>query len=336
MKVYVLILVLVSAGAGSAAPSRRNAKELQRVMTFRHAGTMKLAERCDGPAALISLLTGTPAFGAGLSSAAPPALTGTSANAWDIDLRSTASAYNPNIEFSLQIPRQSAMAGLTRDDNSEMRNFAATRGAAQNHQAPAPEADSGTETIDAIAARIDADVITESEVRELAAFQTLVDGSAKPRDEVIRELTDQWIVNGEAETARFPHPSDKDIDTAYAQLAKQFSSEAQFEQRCAQAGLTADSVRRELAAQIYLSRFLDFRFRPAAEVNDADIQKYYAEEFAPQLKAKGEAVPSLDKVQDTIREVLIQRDITKRANQWLDDTRSRLEIDVLPAGGGTQ
>jgi hypothetical protein len=41
-------------------------------------------------------------------------------------------------------------------------------------------------------------------------------------------------------------------------------------------------------------------------------------------------------VQDKIREVLVQRDITDRANQWLDDTRARLEIDVLPAAEGAQ
>jgi hypothetical protein len=190
----------------------------------------------------------------------------------------------------------------------------------------------GAQTIDGIAARIDTDVITESEVRELGDFQKLVDGSAKSRDELIRELTDQWIVRGEAETARYPHPSDKDVDNAYAQLEKQFPSAEEFAKRCAAAGLTQEAVRRQLEAQLYLSRFLDFRFRPAAEVDDAAVQKYYNEEFAPQLKARGEAVPPLDKVQDTIREVLIQRDINDRANQWLDDTRARLEIDVLPQG----
>jgi hypothetical protein len=210
-------------------------------------------------------------------------------------------------------------------------------------EAPAPahvqqeaSPSTGAQTIDAIAARIDTDVITESEVRELAGFQMLVDGASKSRDEIIRELTDQWIVQGEAETARFPHPSDQDIDNAYAGLVKQFPSQQAFDQRCTQAGLTQDAVRRQLAKQLYLSRFLDFRFRPAAEVSDADVQKYYEDEFAPQLKAKNEPVPPLEQVQSTIREVLIQRDITDRANQWLDDTRARLEVDMLSASGGAQ
>lgn len=201
---------------------------------------------------------------------------------------------------------------------------------------PVPPADSGAQVIDGVAARIDTDVITESEVRELADFQMLVDGKSKARDELIEELSDQWIVRGEADTAHFAHPSDKDVDNAYAQLVKQFPSQQAFDQRLEQAGSTTDAVRRQLAEQLYLSRFLDFRFRPTAEVSDADVQKYYDEEFAPQLKAKGEAVPPLDKVQDTIREVLIQQAINTRANQWLDDTRAHLEIDLLPQAGGAQ
>jgi hypothetical protein len=212
-------------------------------------------------------------------------------------------------------------------------SIATAQAAYSASQSPAAQVPSnGTTMIDGIAARIDTDVITESEVRELAGFQMLVDGASKSRDELIRELSDQWIVRGEADAARFPHPSDNDVDTAYADLVKQFPSPAEFEKRCAAASLTEDAVRRQLSEQLYLSRFLDFRFRPAAEIDDAAVQKYYDEQFAPQLKAKGESVPPLDKVKDTIREVLVQQAINDRANQWLDDTRARLEIDVLPQG----
>jgi len=192
-----------------------------------------------------------------------------------------------------------------------------------------------TQPIDGIAARIGNDVITGSEVRELSAFQKLVDGTAKPRDQVIEELADQWIVRGEADTAKYPQPSTQDVDRAYDQLVKQFSSGDEFQKRCTAAGLTDAAVRRQLALQLYLSRFLDYRFRPEVNVDDAAIQKYYDEEFAPQLKARGESVPPIEKVQDTIREVLVQRAISDRAKQWLDDTRGSLSIDVLPEGNGS-
>jgi hypothetical protein len=198
-------------------------------------------------------------------------------------------------------------------------------------QSPPPAAVSG-QTVDGVAARIEDDILTESEVRELGAFQKLVDGSEKPRTERIRELADQWIVRGEIETAKYPPPTDADADRAYAQLAAQFSSPEEFTNRCAAAGLTRTAVRRMLIEQLYLSRFLDFRFRPAAQIDEKQLETYYNDEFAPQLKARNETVPPLEDVEDTIREVLIQRAISERATQWLDDTRSRLKIDVMSDG----
>ena len=83
-----------------------------------------------------------------------------------------------------------------------------------------------------------------------------------------------------------------------------------------------------LEEQLYLSRFLDYRFRPAAQVTDAQVETYYRDEFSTQLKERGQQAPPLDSVEDTIREVLIQRAINERATQWLDDTRERLKIEI--------
>jgi hypothetical protein len=88
-------------------------------------------------------------------------------------------------------------------------------------------------------------------------------------------------------------------------------------------------VRRLLGQQLYLSRFLDYRFRPAAQVTDQQVEDYYNTEFAPQLKAKNQEVPPLDDVDDTIREILILRAIQQRADKWLADTRDRVKLDIV-------
>ena len=212
-------------------------------------------------------------------------------------------------------------------------------GLAQTQQAAAlsPASDAaaatpGGQPIDGVAARIEDDILTDSEVRELGAFQQLVDGKSKSRDELIRELADQWIVRGEADTSKYPQPTKEDVDRAYKQLLAQFPSPDEFEKQREAAGLSEAAVRRMLEEQIYLARFLDYRFRPAAQVDEKQIQAYYNDEFAPQLKARGEKVPPVDDVEDTIREVLVQRDIDTLAKQWLDDTRDRLKIDIMSNG----
>jgi hypothetical protein len=190
--------------------------------------------------------------------------------------------------------------------------------------------ESGALAVDGVVARIQDDILTESELHELSAFQMLVDGRQKTRSELIGELSDQWIVRGEAGAAKYPEPSQEDVSRAYAQLEKQFKSVDEFKSRRAATGLTEASIRRELREQLYLSRFLDFRFRPAAQIDDQQIADYYKTEFEPQLKKRGEPVPPIENVEDTIREVLVLRAINDRATAWLDDTRKQLKIDVLP------
>jgi len=186
--------------------------------------------------------------------------------------------------------------------------------------------------IDGVAARIEDDVITESEVRELAAFQLLVDGRAKPRPELIRELADQWIAGAEARVAGYPQPSEEDVHLVFEQLVAKFPSSEEFGKRATDVGLTEADVRRLLAMQLYLSRFLDYRFRAAAQVDQKQIEAYYNNELVPQLESQGQPVPSLADVQDTIQEVLVQRAINDRATAWLNETRARLKLDVMPEG----
>jgi len=224
-------------------------------------------------------------------------------------------------------------------DQKQNQSAAQTQGTGQVIAPPPAQppiaAPAGTSAIDGIAVRIEDDIILDSEVRELGSFQKLVDGTPKPRTEVIRELTDQWIVRGEAKTALFPDPTTADVDRAYAQFVKQFPSPEDFKVRYAAAGLTEAAIRRLVTQQLYLSRFLDYRFRPSAQVSREQIETYYQSEFVPQLKAHNQTVPPLDEVADTIREVLIQRSIDDASTKWLDDTRTHLRIDIVQEGKGS-
>jgi len=186
--------------------------------------------------------------------------------------------------------------------------------------------------IDGVAARIEDDIITESEVRELAAFQTLVDGQAKPRAERIRELADQWVVSNEADVAQYHQPPPQEVDHAFDELLARFPSREDFEKRCATAGIGETAIRRILTEQLYLSHFIDYRFRPAAQVDQDQIEAYFKNELVPELKARNQQIPELGDVEDTIREILVQRAINLRSAQWLDETRARLKIDVMSQG----
>lgn len=212
-------------------------------------------------------------------------------------------------------------------------------GAQTQQSPPDPEAAGVTNnrprTVDGVAVRIEDDIIMESEVRELGKFQELVDGKEKPREELLAELEDQWIIRGEAKASKFGPPAPEDVDKEYASLVSQYGSPEKFQEQLKFVGLTEKDVRRLVADQLYFSRFLDYRFRPAAQVDDTQVEAYYRDEFVPAMKAKGQSTPPLEDVRERIHEVLVQQAITERADKWMDETRGQLRIEIPSEGKGT-
>jgi hypothetical protein len=207
--------------------------------------------------------------------------------------------------------------------------------AASGQSSHPPQPPSGKAVVvDGIAARIEDDIITESEVRELSGFQELVEGHAAPRSKVLDELIDQWIIRTEANAALFPHPSEVEVDRELERLQQQFASPEAFHARLRELGLYEAAVRRLLRQELFLTRFLDYRFRPTEQIDRKQIEDYYHQELAPQLAARGQPLPPLEEIENQIREVLIQRAINDRAMRWLEDSKSRLKIDIEPGGSG--
>jgi hypothetical protein len=198
----------------------------------------------------------------------------------------------------------------------------------------APTALRAQTVVDRIAARIEDDIILESEIRELSLYQQLVNGRAEDREALLKELIEQWIVKIEVAAAQFPATSDAEVDEALRGLEKQFVSPEKFQARIRELGLPLPTVRRLLAQQIQMSHYLEYKFRPAAQIDREQVEKYYADEFAIQLKARGEAPPALDTVREQIHELLVQRDINQRAARWLDEARAHLKVEIVPASEG--
>ena len=197
--------------------------------------------------------------------------------------------------------------------------------------APAFSAAPPPETVDRIVARIEGDIILLSEVRELAAYQQLLDGRAQPEDQVLRALIEQWVVRSEAQAAQFPPPAAAEIDAEASRIQSRFPNPQAYRERLAALNLSPQSLRRMVEQQLYLARYLDYKFRPAVQVEEEDISKYYQEELAPALRARGQTPPPLDDLREQIRELLVQRGINERADTWFEETKSRLQIEIGPA-----
>jgi parvulin-like peptidyl-prolyl isomerase len=187
--------------------------------------------------------------------------------------------------------------------------------------------------IDRVVARVENDVILLSDVRSLSRYQQFLDGKSESDEQILDRLIDQWIVRTEAEVAHSPHPSDPEIDKAVSRLRASFASEQEYDDRKRQAGLSDQEIRAMAAAQLYLSNYLDSRFRPAVQVDPQAIEQFYENAVVPRAKARGQEPPTLEAARDLIQEALVQNGINEQADRWLKESRLRLHIEKLPLKG---
>lgn len=185
---------------------------------------------------------------------------------------------------------------------------------------------SAQEVVDRIVARVENDIILQSDVRELKEYQELVDGKSESDSAILDRLIDQWIVRSEAELSQFPPPKEPEIDQGVSRVVKSFASPEEYEARKKQSGLSDAEVRKLVTAQLYLSDYLDSRFRPSAQIDEKAIEKFYENEVVPRAKAHGQAPPTLDASRDIIQEALVESDINDQADRWLKESRARLHI----------
>jgi hypothetical protein len=199
--------------------------------------------------------------------------------------------------------------------------------------AAASAAAQGTRVVDRIVARVEGDIVLQSQVRELAAFQQLIEGRAESDDRLLEELIEQWMVETEASASRFPEPAQSEVDRELQRLQEHFGSSESYAARRNELGLSSTQVRSLLARQIFVERYLDYKFRPSVQIESSDVDAYYQKELLPELARKNQPAPGRSAVDQQIRELLAQKKITELTAKWLDETKSRLKIEITPGGG---
>lgn len=183
------------------------------------------------------------------------------------------------------------------------------------------------EMVDRIAARVENDIILLSDIRALSRYQQFLDGKSETDAQILDRLIDQWIVRTEASVSRFPQPSAAEIERSVERVRKSFVSVEEYEARKKQSGLSDSEVKEMAAAQLYLSNYLDSRFRPGVQIDPKTVEDFYQKSVVPRAKARGQEPPPLDTARDFIQEALVQRGINDQADQWLIESKARLHIE---------
>jgi len=185
------------------------------------------------------------------------------------------------------------------------------------------------ETVDRIVAVVESDVILMSDVEALARYQLFVEGKSEAEEQILDRLIDQWIVRNEAKAALFPQPPDSEVQRSLERLKRSFSSPEEFELRKKQSGLTDEDIDRMLRETLYLSNYLDSRFRASIQIDDKEIEQFYQQRIVPRAQSRGQTPPTLEAAEGFIREVLVERAIDEQSARWLKESRARVRVENL-------
>jgi hypothetical protein len=193
------------------------------------------------------------------------------------------------------------------------------------------------EIIDRIAVTLDNQVITESEVlREirLTTFQNgdALDFSPQAKRKAADRLVEQKLIRKEIEDGHYSVPSSNEVEPMLkeTQIAR-FENVEEYRRALTKYGISEEDLKAHLLWQATLLRFVDVRFRPAIQISDEEIQKYFNQEL-PQLEKEAgrDRKISFDDLRDKIEETLTDERIDQQMDEWLKETRKRVRVEYRP------
>jgi hypothetical protein len=188
--------------------------------------------------------------------------------------------------------------------------------------------------VDQILTLVNDDIITRVDLLWSLALDPSAPSPAGPvSPDILRQkldvMIDERLVAQDA--ARLPGaevPQDE-IDQKRRMLIERFPSEAAFRQRIESVGLTPQRLDQLIRERILIERFKEFRFQSFVFVREEEIQRYYTEVLAPQVRARGAIPPPVEQVREQIRVILREEKINEEIDRWLIEARQRADIVQL-------
>ena len=178
------------------------------------------------------------------------------------------------------------------------------------------------------------DLITYSDLMWQLALQPnsqLDNPTSADLNRALRLLIDQRLILQEAEKIPTIVPTPREVNDARDDLARNFPSPLEFQQRLQRVGLTSEKLDEIVEQRLKMEKYLDFRFRNFVVISQKEIADYYRDVYVPRFRAQfpGRIVPSQEQVRAEIEKTLTEAKIESEIDTFLDTARERAEIVTL-------
>jgi hypothetical protein len=196
----------------------------------------------------------------------------------------------------------------------------------------AGEALAAATTVDRIAALVDRQVLTVSEVSQMVELRFFPRKAKQSEDEYRRDVLDSLIAQAlryrDVERFGAQEISKDAIEARLHDIAARFPNPTDFEAATARTELTLDEIRGLVNRQLQVEAYIQERFSPLVFVSTDEIEAYYRGPWSAQRRERGLAIPPLAEVVDEIRQLLKASRLQTEIQKWTDQLRSRANVDI--------
>jgi hypothetical protein len=187
-------------------------------------------------------------------------------------------------------------------------------------------------TIDRVAAVIDRQVITVSEVSQMVETRFFARTAGQSDDDyrhaVLENLIAQALRYRDVERFGAQDIPKDSIEARLQEIEKQSASPADFTAALARAELTLDEFRALTRRQLQVEAYIQERFAPLVLIPNEDIENYYRTTWSEERRKRGLPIPPLNDVREEIRTLLRSDRLEHEVAQWTSQLRLRANVDV--------
>jgi hypothetical protein len=187
-------------------------------------------------------------------------------------------------------------------------------------------------TIDRIAAVIERQVITVSEISQLVELRFFPRTANQSEDDyrhaVLESLIAQALRYRDVErfgAADIPKDS---IETRLREIVARFPTPADFDAALKRSELTIDEFRALIKRQLQVEAYIQERFAPLIFVSSDEIEAEYRGRWSQQRRQRGLPIPPLAGVTDEIRTLLRADRLQTEVEKWTAQLRAHANVDV--------
>ncbi len=187
-------------------------------------------------------------------------------------------------------------------------------------------------TVDRVAALVDRQVLTVSEITQMAEIR-FFPRKTRQRDEdyrhdILKALIAQALRFRDVERFGAEDIAKDSIESRLRDIEQRFASPAEFNTAVQHAELTPDEVRALVKRQLQVEAYIQERFAPMILVSSEEIENYYRGTWSQQRRERGLPIPPLTEVQEEIRGLLKSSRLQSEVENWTTQLRSQANVDI--------